>query len=216
MLNYHRSKSAKNKNKVMIIIHYYVFFSTRRRYYAHAFYSTSLGKYSCWVFQYAPHQLLFDGNGLLFIKNAKASGKYQNERIELYNIACPENHLGSIVEMTMDLQEREEIGDKSVCLDYVRLEDKDKGTSNEYCGTETVGSNFPKFSSLFVTFRSGFSQTKTGFKIGIICMLESTDANNQEYCLQDNTELSVQNYLEEENFYDADDNKQRVSIVCVN
>ena len=157
---------------------------------------------------------MFDDSDILFITNTKVFGNYQNARIELYHIACPENRLGSIIHSEIDLQEREKIGDQSVCLDYVRLEDKDKGTFYELCGIETVGLNFPKFSSLFVTFRSGFSQTKTGFKIGIACMLEPP-AINQEVCLQDSMELSVQDYLEEENDFNHDENKQRVSQYCM-
>ena len=134
----------------------------------------------------------------------KSNGKYKNRILQQFNVACPEDHDGKIVAFDVNLQDRQKIGDKEICLDYITFKYPHGKSPKEYCGEDddldSIDSN--EFENVLVTFRSGLFEVQTGFYICIACMPRLL--SNQMGCLNTYEEI----YAEEAEVYTTNDGRE--------
>ena len=117
--------------------------------------------------------------------------------VQHFHFQCPDNTRGDIMSMTTDLLPRVNVGDRSVCLDYLSITVKDtNNVCTDFCGKETISENTincqPEalrfFKEILVTFRSRYSSKNlmSSFNITIIC--SEVSLANEVDCLETDAE----------------------------
>lgn len=122
-------------------------------------------------------------------------------------VRCPGAKQFAKIDVTtsyVDLEKRQDIGDKEICVDYVRIEtNHENGYSFcEICGQEKFNKSCPFITGhnsvrpsqqpIYVLFRSGPTTNGAGFKITIECIDRLEDAVQD--CLKMAKKISWKKY----------------------
>lgn len=152
---------------------------------AFVYYSFAISSHICFVLsethvQHNFHPFLNQLNKA--IEPQKKGNTYKSQAYERHFIQCPAGKRCRIIMSDMDIQERVKIGGNDICLDYLLIENPETNSKTELCGNESLN-NYEFNTTLYITFRSGYTNEKGGFKIQIKA-LSATTMSNEEECLQ--------------------------------